>query len=220
MNSNTTIEEIKTMKKNNILLAFLCTIPLFTTSCNKQNTIQEEIAVLENNGCFFLNKTFQEIYDKLGCRKFYDIYSEELKYTGKFEYSKTVGKTEVYTAGAFNGQETMLYFRDGINVGFSTRDPQFGLSLFGCTIGSPSHGYITKFWDDSVVAKFHERGWVYDYQRLEKEYSELSVLDINPPINTPHRYMYYQNKLHVNYGMRTIESLGWSMISLEVYLDE
>ncbi len=212
------------MKKRKYIFMFLCTISLFTTSCNKQNIIQEELAVLEKNGCLLLNKTYEYIhkhaYGAEGRGRFYDIYAKELKFTGEFKYSKTVGKTEVYTAGAFNGQETMLYFRDGINVGFSTRDPQFGLSLFGCTIGSPSHGYITKFWDDSVVAKFHERGWVYDYQRLEKEYSELSVLDINPPINTPHRYMYYQNKLHVNYGMKTIESLGWSMISLEVYLDE
>ena len=212
------------MKKRKYIFTFLCIIPLFTTSCNRQNTIQEEIAVLEKNGCLLLNKTYEYIHKHAygaECRgRFYDIYAKELKFTGEFKYSKAIGKTEVYTAGAFNGQETVLYFRDGINVGFSTRDPQFGLSLFGCTIGSPSQGYITKFWEDSVVAKFHERGWLYDYQRLEKEYSELSVLDINPPINTTHRYMYYQNKLHVNYGMKTIESLGWSMISLEVYLDE
>ena len=208
------------MKKNNMLLAFLCTIPLFMTSCNKQNTIQEEIAVLENNGCFFLNKTFQEIYDKLGSRKFYDIYSEELEYTGKFEYSKTIGKTEVYTAGAFNGQETMLYFRDGINVGFSTRDPQFGLSLFGCTLGSPTRDYMNDSWDNSLIAKFNARGWNCTYERLEEDRSELSIFDINEPIELVHRYMTYQDKLHVNFGFENQYSLSWNMMSLEVYLDE
>ncbi len=208
------------MNKNKSVLAFLCAIPLLATSCNKQNTIQEEMTVLENNGCFLLNKTFQEIYDKIGFHDFYDIYSGEPKFTGKFQYSKTIGKTDVYTAGTFNGQETKLYFRDGINVGFSTRDPQFGLSLFGRTIGSPTHGYINNWWDNSVVAKFHDRGWVYDYDRLEEEYSELSVFDINPPEYTVPRYMYYQEKLHVNYGMKPLESLCWNMVSLEVYLDE
>ncbi len=212
------------MKKRKYIFMFLCTISLFTTSCNKQNTIQEELAVLEKNGCLLLNKTYEYIhkhaYGAEGRGRFYDIYAKELKFTGEFKYSKTVGKTEVYTAGAFNGQETMLYFRDGINVGFSTRDPQFGLSLFGCTLGSPTRDYMNDSWDNSLIAKFNARGWICTYERLEEEHSELSIFDINEPIELVHRYMTYQDKLHVNFGFENQYSLSWNMMSLEVYLDE
>lgn len=212
------------MKKRKYIFTFLCLSPLLLTSCNKQNTIDDEIETLANNGCFFLSKTYERIFDKFygtNCRgRFYDIYAKELKFTGKFEYSKTIGKTEVYTAGAFNGQETVFYFRDDINVGFSTRDPQLGLSLFGCTLGSPTRDYMNDNWDNSLIAKFNARGWNCTYERLEEERSELSTFDINEPIELVHRYMTYQDKLHVNFGFENQYSLSWNMMSLEVYLDE
>ncbi len=212
------------MNKNKNVLTFLCLFPLFLTSCNKQNTIQEEMETLENNGCFLLNKTYERIFKGFygtECKgEFFDIYSKELKNTGEFEYLKTISKTDVYTAGIFNGQQTRFYFRDGINVGFSTRDPQFGQSLFGCTIGSPTRDYLNDGWNNSLIAKFNERGWTCTYERDEEERSELSVFDLDEPISLVHRYMKYKDKLHVNFGFENKYSLNWNMMSLEIYLDE
>ena len=75
-------------------------------------------------------------------------------------------------------------------------------------------------WDNSLIAKFNARGWNCTYERLEEERSELSTFDINEPIELVHRYMTYQDKLHVNFGFENQYSLSWNMMSLEVYLDE
>ncbi len=196
----------------------LCLASLLS-SCNKQNTIQEEMKALEENGCFFLNKTLEYVKGKIGSWKFYDIYGDEPKKIGMFEYSKKIGTTDVYTCGTFNGQETRFYFRDNVNVGFSTRDPQFGFSLFGKTIGGPTYGMDGEWWDNSIVGKFDSRGYEFDAVRHE-EPSELSILDINEPLNCAYRYMTYKEKLHVNFGRECINSFCNSMLAMEVYLDE
>lgn len=205
------------MKKKYILTIF-CLIPLLS-SCNKQNTIQEEMKTLEDNGCFFLNKTLDYIKEKIGSWKFYDIYQDEPKKIGVFEYSKTIANTDVYTCGIFNEQETRFYFRDNVNVGFSTRDPQFGFSLFGKTIGGPTYGMNGEWWDNSIVATFNSRGYWVDSENPDSQ-SQLSIIDINEPLNCAYRYLTYQDKLHVHFGRECINSFCNSMLAMEVYLEE
>ena len=55
-----------------------------------------------------------------------------------FEYKeKRSDGVDVYTYGVKNGLETEFYYRNDAAVGFKTRDPEFGFSYFGYTIGYP-----------------------------------------------------------------------------------
>ena len=49
-----------------------------------------------------------------------------------FEFKETrPDGVDVYTCGTENGFTTEFYFRDGLEVGFWTRDAGFGFSIFG-----------------------------------------------------------------------------------------
>ena len=117
-------------------LTFLC-------SCERKNTLVEEEDA-------FLSQSISPIGIK------YDNFYYKNKMT--FKERRTNG-IDVYSLkdshSIDDGVGTLFYFKDGINVGYRTSNPEYGFTIFGNQIGS-------SFWEsfNKTITKRH--GWSLD----------------------------------------------------------
>ncbi len=207
------------MKRKILFIAFAI-IPLLA-SCNRQNSIQEEMKALAEIGDLPLTLT-KEKCDYLYTYDYSNIY-ENIYESFHYRYSETAYGVDIYTCGVVNGGETRFYFRDGINVGFATRDPQFGFSILGRTIGSPVYGQRDEGYDKDLYTELMNRGFEEDFEMqntLPSETPAWSIVRKNKPQYTTVRCMTYQEKLHINYCYDPIYSFRASMVGMEVFLEE
>lgn len=135
---------------------------------------------------------------------------------GKFEYSEKRDDVDVYACGVMNGGPTEFYFRNGINVGFVTREPEFGFTLYGNPIGYPvfdAHGK----WSNSLFNVLRERGYDDD-DDAEKGRSKDS--GINENFRYSWRRFKYKEKLHVAFASNVIYTCDGNLAVMEVFVDK
>ena len=129
------------MKKTYLLIA--ASVLFSLPSCSKKDVFQERIDDV-NKGLFsILGSKPKDIYRCLGLYGgTKTVSSDDGKEMG-FEYKeKRSDGVDVYTYGVKNGLETEFYYRNDAAVGFKTRDPEFGFSYFGYTIGYPIWSHL------------------------------------------------------------------------------
>ncbi len=200
------------MKKAKILCC-LFLIPLLV-SCNKQNTLEEEINELTEKGNLLIGMSLNDCMKIIG-DDYYNTFGSFYS-IGKFEYSERRGNVDVYTCGVMNGGPTEFYFRNNVNIGFMTRDPEFGFTLFGKPIGYPIFGAHGK-WDDSLFTIFENRGYEDDPDTKEKKAKDSGIDD---QFYYSWKCWKYKEKLHVAVASNVIYTLDGNMAVMEVLVDE
>lgn len=120
------------MKAKAILLTILSILPL--CSCDTRSGLDKQIDMVNRQCGFMLNSKLED---------FPPSWQGEFRGTLEhFEFKKTrQDGIDVYTCGTWDYLTTEFYYRDGLEVGFKTRDPQFYFSIFGRTIGSPIYSF-------------------------------------------------------------------------------
>lgn len=115
------------MKRTRI---FLCVGVIISslTSCNNEKTSESVFNDVISNSCTPIGIKYENF-----------PWKEALK----FKEEKEDG-TQVYFADDgftyWDPEGTLFYFRDGVNVGFHTSNPEFGFTILGYSIGAPYFG--------------------------------------------------------------------------------
>ena len=201
------------MKKTYLLIA--ASVLFSLPSCSKQDVFQERIDDV-NKGLFsILGSKPKDIYRCLGLQYggSKTISSDDGKQTD-FEYKeKRSDGVDVYTYGVKNGLETEFYYRNDAAVGFKTRDPEFGFSYFGYTIGYPIWSHFGEY--TSLPSALYQRGYDTDVVSEKREEDTWN--------GHPKYYAWYsatfQNKLHLEFSWDEMYTLNGSMRTMSVFID-
>ena len=194
------------MKFKNISLLVAALVP-FLFSCNDKSELNKKIDEVNEQCGFMLNSDLKD---------FPTLWKRRCKTDGTYDnfgFKEKRDGIDVYECGSYNGLTTEFYFHAKKQVGFKTRDPEFGFSIYGRTIGYPSYGYMNNF-DDSAFHVLQEKGfdWKEDWNN-------------KTPIVLPNGTTYvwdlfsFENKLHINYTRDVKYTFGASIVELEVFLD-
>lgn len=200
------------MKKKTILMFSLCFLSL--VSCNAKNEMQKAIDELNSSGLQgFLGSKLENFKDTLHIR--YNFLSDDGS-EAIFQFKETRDDgVDVYSFGTKYYLETQFYYRNDIAVGFKTRDPGFGLTIYGYGIDYPAWRNLKQEDGDAeLFTTLIQKGF-------EKEIGKDIWED--DPVNEKCAYSWclftFQNKLHVNYSWNSTYSAGYSMRTMEVFLD-
>ncbi len=183
-----------------------CLLVLSLGSCNTKSELEKEIEAVNKECGFRLNSKIED---------FPASWHGTVRRTNeKFQFKETRDDgVDVYTCGTYDYLTTEFYFRDGLEVGLKTRDPQFGFSIFGRYLGAPIWSIKDSNYKD-LISIFSERS--YDYE--PDGHRDPDVL--------PNGYIYswvtnvYKNKLHINYSWEPIYTFDGSLTEIEVFLDK
>lgn len=196
------------MNNKRMLLISICALSLF--SCDSRSTIQKETDELNNYLRSFLGSKPDEFFQtlKISSRVFSDDWS---KATFQFKETRDDG-VDVYTCGSKNGLETQFYYRNDMAVGLRTRDPQFGLTIYGYYPGYPVYSPYENY--DSLFDALENHGFKIETGLIEHEIDQNENY-----IRYPWCSAVFEEKLHISFSWNELYSVGGSLHTMEVILD-
>ncbi len=192
------------MKVKKILSICLLALPL--CSCSTKSDIENEIDVLNSECGFILNTKIEDFPE---CWKGCVYHTRE-----RFHFKETRDDgVDVYTCGTYDYLTTEFYYRDGLQVGFRTRDPQFGFSIFGRMLGSPYYAF------EGCNYKFLP-AIMWD-KNFEHNFDEDRRGDVLPNGHVYSWDLYvYKEKIHLNFSREPEYSFNDSLREFEVFVDK
>lgn len=190
------------MEIRKILFVLLLVSPL--CSCDTRSKLEKEIEVLNKECNFRLNTKLEDF--PVSWKGRLNLSSERFG----FKETREDG-VDVYTCGTCDYLTTEFYYRNGLQVGFRTRDPQFGFSIFDRTIGSPTYpfdGYKYELLDKTL----RDRGYEWNGHREGYLLPDHRTLAWS--------LWLYEGKLHLNFTREWDFTANVCMKGIEVFLDE
>lgn len=182
-------------------------------SCSTKNSLEKEVDAVNDQCNFRLNTKLEDFSPFWMTKYHYTVDPFTFSEPEYFEFKETRSDgVDVYTCGTENYFTTEFYFKNGLEVGFRTRDPNFGFSIFGKTIGYPSHGSAGRY-EDSVTYLLDKRG----YNQCSG-HRKADVMGDGNLIYAWHEYN-FENKLHIRYSSGPMYSFNGSVFELEVLLE-
>ena len=192
--------KVKKMSIFGVLLPLIC-------SCNTKTSLQKEIDVVNEECNFRLGMKLEDFPPS-----WKEKYHPGSESNENFHLQKNNDGIDIYNCGTENGFTTEFYFKDGLEIGFRTRDPGFGFSVFGKTIGYPCYG-SAGHWEDSAFYILINRGYSScSHHREPTEAGDGYV-----------RYAWYEynfeDRLHIHFSCSPIYTFDGNIIELEVFLE-
>lgn len=197
------------MKKTNKIVFILALIlPLCSCQYDNRSALEKEIDAVNAQCDFRLNSKLEDFpvswYGSVG-------HSND-----KFSFKETRDDgVDVYTCGSYDTLPTEFYYRDGLEVGFKTADPQFGFSIFGRYIGTPIYhfqGYSKK----DLYGELMDRG--YEWEPNIDHDREATAMPNGDRYSW--NLLVFEGKLHINYSRDVIYAFNGSLKEIEVFLDK
>lgn len=197
--------------KNALSIGVIC---MTLCACNAKNSLSKEIEEANTYCNFILGSKLED----------FPHHWKEGAYIGNGENAEAFHFKEmredgvdVYSCGKMNTFETLFYFRDGLNVGVTTPDPEYGFSIFGKTIGYPAYGTQGNF-DDGAFDALDNRGYVEDKRGPDGK-AEV-VMGNDPYLRFVWRRFTYADKLHVGFAYDPMYSYDGNIAIISVFLDK
>lgn len=171
--------------------------------CSCQSKLEKEVDAV-NEGCnMMLGSSIDDFPDR---------------WNKNFKFKETTSDgLNIYTCGTHNGSWTYFIYKNGIQVGLRTSDPQFGFSIFGKTIGYPGWGTQNKR-SDCLMDILIDRG--YGIVAGSDVYHSLLVGLDN--IRYSWTRFSYEEKLYVSYAWDVDNqyTCSGSIGAIEFFLNE
>ena len=194
--------------KTKIILIASSLLSILLCSCHIKSALEKKIDELNEQCNFRLNTKFEDFPSIWKTKNWPDRYPEYFEYQ-----SETEDGLFTYRCGTVDYFTTEFYFRDKKQVGFKTRDPEFGFSIYGYKIGSPAYGNQTTP-DNDIEKTLYSNGFVIEDSQNEREKDVL-------PNGKKYTWKLssFENKLHINYSVDLKNSYCYSLAEIEVFLD-